>query len=162
MPDSRCPFGAETFPTFPFQRADFMGRTYWFECSKCGYRAQVSGRPDRGLNVFVQTIACTDCKALYDAVVRLRVPDESKGVGLSLGLNGFRAPIRQRNVSPPTFQTALNRLPYKGVRHYKWFNFKPQCPASPIHRVQNWSEADKCPRCGLYLDKNALPYRFWE
>lgn len=139
-----------------------MGRTYWFECSKCGYRAQVSGKPDRGLNVFVQTVACADCKALYDAVIRLRVPDEAKGIGLSFGLNGFKSSVRQRNASPPTFQAALNRLLYKGVKHHKWLNFKPQCPVSQVHRVQIWSESDKCPRCGLHLDKNALPYRLWE
>jgi hypothetical protein len=139
-----------------------MGRTYWFECSKCGYRAQASGKPDRGLNVFVQTIACADCKALYDVVTRLRVPDESKGMKFSFGLNGLRSSLQQRNSVPPSFQSALNRLPYRGVRHYKWLNFKPQCPVSPIHRVQNWSETDKCPRCGLHLDKNALPFRIWE
>ena len=149
-------------PELPFHTAVFMGRTYWFECTKCGYRAQVSGKPDRGLNVYVQTIACTDCKALYDIVTRLRVPDESKGMRFSFGLNGLRFSLQQRNSVPPTFHSALNRLPYRGVKHYKWLNFKPQCPVSPIHRVQNWSENDKCPRCGLHLDKNALPYRIWE
>lgn len=139
-----------------------MGRTYWFECSKCGYRAQVSGRADRGLNFFVQTIACSDCKALYDAVVRLRVPAEAKGLQFSFGLNGLRSSLQQRHSVPPSFQSALNRLPYKGARHYKWLHFKPQCPVSGVHRVQTWHEPDKCPRCGLHLDKNALPYRIWE
>jgi hypothetical protein len=139
-----------------------MGRTYWYECSKCGYRAQVSGKPDRGLNFFVQTIACTDCKALYDAVTRLRVPDETNGMNCSFGLNGLNFSLKRRSVVPPSFQLALNRLPYKGVRNYKWLQFKPQCPVSPTHRVENWTENDKCPRCGLFLDKNALPYRIWE
>ena len=52
-----------------------MGRTHWFECGKCGYRAKVSGRADRGLNFFVQTVSCLDCRQLYDAVTRVRVPD---------------------------------------------------------------------------------------
>jgi hypothetical protein len=52
-----------------------MGRSYWFECPKCGYRAKVSGRADRGLTLFVQTILCSDCRQLYDAVTRLRVAD---------------------------------------------------------------------------------------
>ena len=56
-----------------------MGRSYWFECPKCGYRAKVSGRADRGLSFFVQTILCRDCRELYDAVIRLRVPDEFGG-----------------------------------------------------------------------------------
>src|SRR6266436_5577247 len=139
-----------------------MGRTYWFECSKCGYRAQVSGKPDRGLNFFVQTIACADCKALYDAVTRFRVPDESNGMKFSFGLNGARFSLQKRNAAAPNFHSALNHLPYKGVRRYKWLHFKPQCPVSPIHRVESWSENDKCPRCGLFLDKNALPYRIWD
>ena len=32
-----------------------------------------SGRADRGLSFFVQTILCRDCRELYDAVTRLRV-----------------------------------------------------------------------------------------
>ena len=58
-----------------------MGRSYWFECVKCGYRAKVSGRADRGLNFFVQTILCRDCRELYDAITRVKIPDE---FGLSL------------------------------------------------------------------------------
>jgi hypothetical protein len=139
-----------------------MGRTYWFECSKCGYRAQVSGKSDRGLNFFVQTIVCEDCKALYDAVTRFRVPQESNGMKFSFGLNGLRHSLQQRNAAAPSFQSAMNRLPYKSVPRYKWLHFKPQCPVSPVHRVQSWSENDKCPRCGLFLDKNALPSRIWE
>jgi transcription elongation factor Elf1 len=50
-----------------------MGRSYWFECARCGYRAKVSGRVDRGFNFFVQTIVCRDCKELYDAVTRIKV-----------------------------------------------------------------------------------------
>ncbi len=64
--------------------------------------------------------------------------------------------------SPPTFESVLNRLDYTGVKHFRWVHFKPQCPVSPIHRIQIWNEPVKCPRCGLYLEKNALPYRIWE
>ena len=49
-----------------------MGRTYLFECSKCGYRARVSGGADRGRHVVVQTILCADCKELYDAVIAFK------------------------------------------------------------------------------------------
>src|SRR5438046_6851245 len=109
-----------------------MGRSYWFECSKCGYRAKVSGGEDRGLHFFVQTIACRDCKQLYDAVIRLRVPDES---GLSLGssFSGWRRQEHpwQHLSRPPDFQAVLNRIPYKAVRRLKWLNFKLQCPVSP-------------------------------
>ena len=63
-----------------------MGRSYWFECPKCGYRARVSGRADQGLSFVVQTILCCDCRELYDAVTRLKVPDEWGGWGAFGGL----------------------------------------------------------------------------
>ena len=77
-----------------------MGRSYWFECPKCGYRAKVSGRADRGLSFFVQTILCRDCRELYDAVTRLRVPDESGGWGNFGGLApGQVAPTAATRIS---------------------------------------------------------------
>lgn len=140
-----------------------MGRSYWYECDRCGYRAKVSGGPDRGRDFFVQTIACRDCKELYDAVTRLRVADESR-------LN-YARPLTQQpkrlvpgaaQQTPPTFQAALNRLPFSGVRHFRWVKFRLQCPVTPHHRVQSWNAPNQCPRCGLYLEKNALPYRIWD
>ena|SRR5436190_5020108 len=140
-----------------------MGRSYWFECSKCGYRTKVAGRADRGLTFFVQTIMCRDCKELYDAVSRLKVPDES---GMRLKNLGLRPPGLSRSPittsTPPRFEALLNRLPYRGVKRFRWIRFKLQCPVSSIHRVQPWNEPDKCPRCGVYLERNALPYRLWE
>ena len=84
-----------------------MGRSYCFECPTCGYRAKVSGRADRGLTFFVQTILCLDCRQLYDAVTRLRVPDEVGGMGNLAGWRLARSPalagkteqIRERWVS---------------------------------------------------------------
>ncbi len=141
-----------------------MGRSYWFECGKCGYRAKVSGRLDRGLDFFVQTILCRDCKELYDAVTRLRVALEPKFAGrsrlLSLGhpkLVNHRVPKR-----PPSFLAVLNQLPRPVAHGSKWLSFQAQCPVSALHRVQPWTEPDKCPRCGLYLEKSALPYRVWD
>jgi hypothetical protein len=142
-----------------------MGRSYWFECAKCGYRARISGRADRGLNFFVQTIVCRDCKELYDAVTRIRIPD-SKPAKLT-GLwgkwqhSGFldRQSIPEK---PPSFNSALNRLQYIGVQCFKWVHFKAQCPVASHHRVQNWNEPNKCPRCGSYLEKAAVPYRLWD
>ena len=140
-----------------------MGRSYWFECSRCGYRTKVSGRADRGLNFFVQTITCRDCKELYDAVTRLRVPDESGLRPAPFGLRGTGTNrTRLAMTSPPRFETVLNRLPYRGIKRFRWVQFKLQCPLSKIHRVQAWNEPDKCPRCGVYLERNALPYRIWD
>jgi hypothetical protein len=142
-----------------------MGRSYLFECSRCGYRAKVSGKPDRGLDFFVQTILCHDCKALLDAVTKLRVPDEYPP-GLprpGLGLKSRRLwNLHRASNKAPTFDAALNRLPYHGIRRFRWLQFKPQCPVSPVHRVQEWTDPGECPHCGIYLEKSALPFRIWD
>ena len=100
-----------------------MGRSYWFECPKCGYRTKVSGRADRGLSFCVQTILCRDCKELYDAVTRLKVQDESGGWGQLGGLyNAASAKAPAALAAPPAFSAVLNRLPLKGAKR---FNLKP-------------------------------------
>ena len=115
-----------------------MGRSYWFECAKCGYRARVSGRADRGLSFYVQTILCRDCRELYDAVIRLRVPDELAGWGgagpLRSGKGAAAVPVL---ASPPNFQAVLNRLTLTGARRSRWLPFKAQCPVSAIHRIRS-------------------------
>jgi hypothetical protein len=58
-----------------------VGRTYQFECPHCQYRAQVSGRPDDGVNCVIQTVVCRDCRALFDVFTRLR----KRGSGLKAG-----------------------------------------------------------------------------
>ena len=140
-----------------------MGRSYWFECPRCGYRAKVSGRADRGLSIFVQTILCRDCKELYDAVTRLKVLDEPASLGqLTRWDRAKSRDLRRRSSVPPSFQSALNRLPTLGAKASRWLQFKLQCPVSPLHRVQAWNDPGKCPRCGIYLEKNAIPFRIWE
>src|SRR5215467_10317340 len=116
-----------------------MGKSYWFECAKCGYRAKVSGKADRGLNFYVQTIACRDCRHLYDAVTRLRIADDqSHGLpGKPSGLHGLKSLSRQTVPNKaPNFDSALNRLQYRGIKRFKWLNFKAQCPVSLHHRVR--------------------------
>ncbi len=142
-----------------------MGRTYVFECARCGYKAHVSGKADRGSGFCVQTIACRDCKALYDVVVRLRVPDDSP---ISAWRN-VSAPKRLKPLShrkspevAPSFQAALNRLAFTGVRRFRWIDYRIRCPVSPFHHAHLWSEPGKCPKCSLYLEKSALPYRIWD
>ena len=140
-----------------------MGRSYWFECSRCGYRAKVAGRADRGLNFAVQTILCRDCKQLYDAVTRLRIADSFRERNLGFDLQYQKRRAKQTAPSsPPAFDTVLNRLPFKGIQHFRWLRFKPQCPVSSYHRVQEWNAPDKCPRCGVYMEQNAVPYRLWD
>ena len=64
--------------------------------------------------------------------------------------------------APPSFQAVLNRLPPTGVRRFKWLPFKLQCPVSALHRVRSWNDPDRCPKCGIFLEKSALPYRLWD
>lgn|SRR5208283_4252286 len=140
-----------------------MGRSYWFECSRCGYRAKVSGRADRGLNFFVQTIVCRDCKELHDAVVRARLPEEPPAApDFSTPRRAGPATLPSSKRKAPSFQSVAGRLLYTGLKRLKWRSFDLQCPVSPLHRVEQWNDPDKCPRCGVYLEKNVLPYRLWD
>src|SRR6185295_15601785 len=102
-----------------------MGRTYLFECTKCGYRAKVSGGADDGLQFAVQTILCRDCRELYDAVTRMRMP-------LVATLNRWKLKTSRLDAvkgptTPPKFQAVLNRLPPTG-RRFRWLRFQPACP----------------------------------
>ena len=135
-----------------------MGRSYLFECSKCGYQASVSGGTDTGFEVCVQTTACRDCRTLFDSVVGLRVPD----TGLKNFTDFQQARLRKaEQATPPSFEEALNRLP-PGAGKFKWMPFKLRCLVSPLHRVRAWNEPGKCPRCGNFMEKNALPFRYWD
>lgn len=142
-----------------------MGRSYWFECSKCGYRAKVSGRADRGLNCFVQTIVCRDCKELYDAVTRLRVPEPAADGAAEDGPSKQPSRLLRPRLTPdrpPEFTYALSYLLYTGSTRRRWVDFQLRCPVSATHRFESWNAPGKCPRCGLMLDKNTLPYRIWD
>jgi hypothetical protein len=144
-----------------------MGRSYWFECPKCSYRVKVSGGTDRGVNVFIETIHCRDCKELHDVVTRIRIPDEIqdrvRAGYCARGPPRAKLPGRSRAAKgAPSFQAAVGRLCYTGLARFKWLDFKLQCPVSPSHSVQSWSEPWRCPKCGTFLEKNAMPYRIWE
>jgi hypothetical protein len=142
-----------------------MGRSYWFDCPKCGYQAKVSGRADRGVGFAVQTVSCRDCKCLYDAVTAVKVPDITEPRSLPRREPGLPSNLlgAQRTASvPPTLASVANRLYYFGAKEFKWIKYKLQCPASPAHRVQVWNDPGKCPHCGTYLDRAALPFRLWD
>jgi hypothetical protein len=136
-----------------------MGKSYWFECEKCGYRANVAGRADEGLHLSVQTILCRDCKQLYDAVTRIRLLD-----GSHVALHGMLAGVTAGGElhGPPSFDWALNRLRYEGEPISEWRTFRLQCPISLSHRVREWNNPDRCPRCGIYLERSALAFRIWD
>jgi hypothetical protein len=132
-----------------------MGRSYLFECPKCGYKAKASGGADDGLDFSIQTIFCKDCKKLHDAVVRLKIPPEPRS--RFAGFGRFRKPPQ---ADAPPFEVILNRLPVV-ARGAQWVQFKLRCPVSGIHRVQAWNDPGKCPKCGVFLEKSPLPFRLW-
>lgn len=140
-----------------------MGRSYWYECSKCSYRANVSGRADRGVHAQVQTITCRDCRQLFDAVVQLKIPHTLGGLGMNS--DGLLPSLRNTRVSPrpaPSFMAAINRLAYQNAPRYRWETFRLQCPVNPSHRIRVWNEPDACPKCGVLLEKSSRPYRLWD
>src|SRR5437762_1553319 len=121
-----------------------MGKSYWFECSRCGYRAKVAGRADEGLHMSVQTILCEECKELYDAVTRLRLLDGSRPLmhgALSAEAIGGPADLKRA----PSFQWALNRLRFTGEKISDWLKFPLKCPVSASHKIRVWNDPDKCP-----------------
>jgi hypothetical protein len=136
-----------------------MGRTYLFECPRCGYRARVSGSDDHGFHFAVQTIECLECKDLYDAVTRLKLTRPNGG-NLLKGSLQIRA---NRTASPPpTFPAVLNRLPLAEPKPLVWVNYAPACPVSARHRVRAWKQPGRCPKCGIFLESSAIPFRLWD
>ena len=139
-----------------------MGRTYLFECPKCGYKAKVSGGADQGRYFSVQTVLCRDCRRLHDAVLRWRVPLDVCSRPL-FGLRRWRFDSDKRSMEkPPSVDMAINRLPPPGARRFKWIDYKALCPVSAFHRIQFWNEPGRCPRCEAYMEKAALHFRLWE
>jgi hypothetical protein len=137
-----------------------MGRTYLFECSRCGYRAKVSGGADGGFGFAIQTIHCVECKQLYDAVTDLKVPVTTALSRWKLKASRLDAP--KGPSKPPTFQAALNRLMFPGAKRFRWLHFQAVCPVAAHHRVKVWQQPGQCPKCGYFLECNAVPFRLWD
>jgi hypothetical protein len=124
-----------------------MGRVYAFICPHCQYRANVSGGTEQGYHCVTQTIVCLDCKTLHDVSLRVRVPEKSPGPKRLLPDPSAHLPPMLLFGQPPRTQ---------------WLKLTPRCPAFPGHRIAPWTAPGKCPRCGIYLERAALPYRIWE
>jgi hypothetical protein len=139
-----------------------MGRTYLFECARCGYRAHVAGGTDRGFHLAVQTIQCLECRELHDAVTELKVPVTPAAQLARWQIKFSRLDAVPAPPVPPRFPAVLNRLLFATGRHFRWVRYPAACPVSPRHRVQHWQHPGKCPKCGLFLEGNALPYRLWD
>ena len=46
-----------------------MGEHFQFSCPGCGFRAEVSGGDDAGMEVITTTVLCEDCHNLFDVVI---------------------------------------------------------------------------------------------
>ena len=113
----------------------------------------------------VQTIGCRECKALHDAVIRLKVVEEplpSRWRNVWGLLRQKGSPAHRYSSRAPSFQEAISRLPLLGASNCRWLQFRLQCPISPAHYVELWNEPGKCPKCGQFLEKGALPFRLWD
>lgn len=142
-----------------------MGRTYLFECSHCGYSAKVSGGPDKGFFLKVQTVLCHDCKRLHDVVTDLKsavTPPLAEPLVRKRATTLAEIQHHKTPVPAPPFAAALNRLPPAGAKRYRWLKFKPACPISVLHCVRDWHQPDRCPKCGVVMERNALPFRIWD
>jgi len=139
-----------------------MGRTYLFECAKCGYRSQVAGGAERGYHVAVQTIQCLECRELRDVVTELKVPDTAAA---NLGRWKFeskRSEAGFEDGAPPSFPAALSRLVMGGGKHFRWVRYKPVCPVSTWHQTRVWKQPGKCPKCGVFLEGSGIPFKVWD
>lgn len=133
-----------------------MGRTYLYVCCRCYYRASVSGGAAAGEQFAVQTIACEDCRELFDAVVRLKSRTK-----LPAKTETEPEPTETPPAKPaPQFSEVLNRLPPRGSR--QWLEWKPVCPNDPKHRVRPWNYPDRCPKCGSSMEPNDRAFRLWD
>ena len=126
-----------------------MGATYIFDCEKCGYQAKVAGGLSEGLEVVVQTILCTECRQLHDAVVSVQVP-----LLETLGEGAFD--------HAPEFAEVAKRLPYTGAADRQWKEFHVACPVDEEHPIRSWKLPDKCPRCDVFMERSAIPFQRWD
>ena len=100
-------------------------------------------------------------------VTRIKVPDEVQDPVQANSCAGsprrLKVPGRSWAANgPPSFRAAMGRLSYTGFTRFKWLDFKLECPVSPRHWVQSWSDPGKCPKCGIFLEKSVVPCRIWD
>ena len=130
-----------------------MGKSFLFECTKCGYRAVAAGGRTEGNDLKVQTIVCKDCRSIYDCVVSLRVDATPQFWKSFAGLPQEVA---------PSVQSALARLRLSSIEASEWRECEPACPVDATHRFDLWTAPDRCPRCKAYLEGGGIPYRVWD
>ena len=97
-----------------------MGQKFEFICPNCHYEAFVAGGFDCGMMSAFVTVACRDCRELYDVLVDQRTDGDGFEVEEGDGEEGEGIP-------------ALAGL---------------ACPKEAGHRIGLWEAAGACPRCG--------------
>jgi hypothetical protein len=138
-----------------------MGRTYLFECAKCGYHTTVAGGSESGLQLAVQTIHCLDCRDLHDAITGLKLPT----AGNDLKRWKFKpSPFATgpSEAQPPKLGDALTFLVIGTGQRFRWMRYQLACPISVRHRIRRWQQPGKCPKCGVYLDGSGTPFQVWD
>jgi len=139
-----------------------MGRSYLFECAKCGYQTAVAGGNESGLQVVVQTIQCLDCRALHDTVIELKVPTTPTVTHKRWKLKPTPFDSNPCEEKPPALAEALNRLVIGSGKRFRWVKYKLACPVSDRHRIREWRQPGKCPKCGVFLDGGGMPFKTWD
>ena len=122
-----------------------MGRTYLFDCEKCGYQAKVAGGVTEGLTVQARTVVCLECKELFDAVTAAKFPLE--------------APPQQ---TAPLLEDAVHLLLAVRPAADRWDSFALACVVDSHHEVAEWNDPGTCPRCGIFLERSGMPFRQWD
>lgn len=127
-----------------------MGKTYLFECPHCQYCAKISGGADGGLHCEIQTVKCRDCRELMDVYTRVR---RRTGAGEK---DAAKFPGFFRPEIPPLV------LRDEKIGRLVWKKFVLSCPVSAKHFVEPWNDPGRCPRCGIFMEKNGFPFRVWD
>jgi hypothetical protein len=142
-----------------------VGRTYHFECPHCQYRARVSGGTDGGVNCVIQTIACRNCRELFDVFTRVRKRDS----GAKAEAKMQRKMLPERLSIPPMMLVQHVNREFQNQPRLRvappaawWENVKVACPISELHRIELWKHPGRCPRCGNFMEKNGFPFRLWD
>jgi hypothetical protein len=120
-----------------------MIRIFIFECEKCGYSVRSAGGLTEGLDLSAQTIVCEECKQLQDAVIAFKVDAGSGGLK-----------------SAPAFADVMNQLSITGPT--RWEHFEAACSVDPRHRIREWKQPGKCPRCGVFIEPSPIPISQWD
>ncbi len=134
-----------------------MGRTFHFECPVCQYRARLSGGFDSGLHCEVQTMVCRECRELFDALLKVRTRRRE-----TLEIATRRLPAKEADIPPVVLRQGSFQPLEIAVAPLEWKQFKLACPTNPRHRVEEWKEPGRCPRCGNFMEKSGIPFRLWE